>query len=359
MAGMCGNVLGVPVRKDNLSSILSEDGSQWSAPIYSCASANRAIIKSVRFAFNSSRTLEGLKVLDIKPKQYNSASEHPLWAFETVSGSSNERWPLARWTPLWGIVDKEDTGFTNLTYKRSPELWLNGDASLARIDYQDFNLPAAEAPKSFLFHAYSTLDDSAIGKPPVADYSGRKNAPLLNLWRHLSQSAEQSERIINLIWTDVATNALVGTRGQIPSSEPRNLAGKEDSIKNAQEAQVQVYLRDRATAYHLVYGIPGFILLAFVALMLIACVISFVSGRGTIRRVKFYLSRLSTGRVMTAFLEDDAVSQTSSIKSGSSTSRWLRKRGRMLVDVSGNVPKVSGHASGEASEAMLKSGPAT
>jgi hypothetical protein len=354
VAGNCGLVLGIPQRRDNSASILFENNSTWSIPLFSCASANRAVIKTVRFGFNSSNTLAGLDVLSIEPKQYGSASEYPLWAFESIPGSPDATWKLTGWTPLWGIVDKEDTRFTNLTYKRSAELWLSGQTDLSPVDLQDFNLPASEAPKTFLYQAYAVNEQRTNDVSSVADYSGLKNLPLYNLWRNLSQTVEGTERIINLVWTDVATNALVGTRGQFPLSEPPNLARRAEESNSDMQGQVLIYLFNRTTNYNLLYAIPAFIVLAIVIFTLVASVIYLVLGRGTVSRVKFYLSRLSTGRVMTAFLDDDGATETSGKSSGNSTSQWLKKDGRIVVDVSGSVPTTRVRGKRGASKALLE-----
>src|ERR1700742_1880733 len=75
VGGKCGLLSGIPKRKDNSSSILFEMGTNGTMPLYSCATANRAIIKTVSFRFNGSRALEGLNITDIKPKAYSDKSK--------------------------------------------------------------------------------------------------------------------------------------------------------------------------------------------------------------------------------------------------------------------------------------------
>lgn len=81
-------------------------------PLYSCASANRATVKTVEFGFNSSNSLDGLSVVSVLPKTYKDASEYPLWAVET---GEYPTWNLYALNPLWGIVAKEDPNLSNMS----------------------------------------------------------------------------------------------------------------------------------------------------------------------------------------------------------------------------------------------------
>lgn len=66
-----------------------QDGSsqQWSMSINDCATSPRAIVKKVTFQYNDTGTgpsLNGLKVVEVKPKVYASTKDMPFWGIEKV-----------------------------------------------------------------------------------------------------------------------------------------------------------------------------------------------------------------------------------------------------------------------------------
>ena len=334
-------------------------GIGYSVPISSCASANRVIIKTVRFSFNTSDTVSGLKIESIEPKKYASSSEYPLWAFESSDEAEGDpQWNIRSWDPLWGIVEKEDSTFSNLTYKRSPELWLTGNTATNNADYSGFNLAAITIPRSLLYHGYEVHQPSGSltsSRNDLADYSGKLNIEMLNLWRNLSATPQGTGRMIDLVWTDVAANAFYGGRGMLPVGLPPNLARRDDG-ETAESEMVPVFVRKRWTRYRYVYAIPAFIVLAIVAATLVGSIVAAILGRGTIGRIKMFLARLSAGRVMTAILvKDEPVTEgEGSMAESVSTSRWLEKDGRVMVDVSRRRPHSVGldYEKGEGTSAV-------
>jgi hypothetical protein len=312
--------------------------------MYSCASANRAIIKTVRFSFNTSKSLDGLSIDNIEPKKYSGSFQHPLWAFESSAESDDPQWDLENWDPLWGIVEKEDSTFTNLSYKRSSELWLTGSTKLASLSFAGFNLAAVTVPRRLLYHTYEVHSwalSSTRSTDILADYSGKENIELHNMWKHLTKTPEGTGRMINLVWTDIAANALYGSRGMLPVSPPPNLAKRAEGDKGSGSGtEFPVYVRVRRTRYRYAYAIPAFIVLGIVMVILVGSLVALILSRGTIGRMRLYLARLSSGRVMTAFLaKEEAIEGGDGTVAGLvSTSRWLKKDGRMMVDVSRRRP---------------------
>lgn len=192
--------MGVPRRLDGSASVLFESGTNWTSPIYSCASATRAIVKSTEFGFNDSSSLDGLSIIRLEEKSYEDSAQHPLWAVESTE---DQRFPqLRHLNPIWGIVNAEDPTIFNMSYLRAPHLWLSSDTGLASLEYVDYNLPAADFPGVLLATSYLK------SVPKVGDYSGSTNLPLYNEWKNLSSTSEGAARIINLIWTDLAANEL-------------------------------------------------------------------------------------------------------------------------------------------------------
>jgi hypothetical protein len=308
--------------------------------MYSCASASRATIKTVDFGYNTSTTLAGLFVKDIRPKVYSDSSKYPLWASET---GKLPDWFLAAMLPLWGIVDKKDDSMQNIEYAQAPHLWLSSSTQLSGYGFITQNLPAGEFPGLGLFHAYGVNSAATISTSGVGDYSGRANLPMYNQWKNLSSTAAGSARILNLIWTDIAANAVVGTRNWIPTADAPNLSKRADAPSTG--AQVPIHVLNRGTKYHIKYAIPAFLVLGLLLFALGSSVLAMILGRGTVGAIKMYLSRVSSGRLMTAIVDDDiAVDETVGVSSSNSmsTTKWLKREGTTVIDVSKRVPRAKG-----------------
>jgi hypothetical protein len=120
----CGLVFGAARRRDGAETLVFEPGSWYVQDIYSCASATRASIKTVDFRYNATmetgHTLEALTVVDVKPKNYSSKEEMPLWGVEDVD------FTLADLTQFWGLIDPELEKSVNLSTMRREYLHLPG-----------------------------------------------------------------------------------------------------------------------------------------------------------------------------------------------------------------------------------------
>jgi hypothetical protein len=329
MAGICGPLIGIPRRKDGSNTVSFEANTEWTTPIYSCASASRALVKTVDFGYNTSSSgLKGLFVRDVREKSYSSPSEYPLWASET---SSN--WTIQSLRPLWGIVSNTDDSIQNIEYTRAPQLWLSSDFTAQMGGIFD-NIPASEFPGIAMNEVYGMSSDPSSSI--VGDYSGATNLDLYTTWKDLSDNATGVEQILNLIWTDIAANAVVGTRGRLPLESIPNLSKRSDE---SQDAKIPVYVLNRSTRYHIIYAIPAFFVLGLLVLALIAAFVAMIRGHGTVGRVRMYLLRLSSGRLMTmANNKDDRLDETATATGIESTSRWVQRRGRTMISVSNTIP---------------------
>jgi hypothetical protein len=354
VAGQCGLVMGMPYRKDGNPTVLFEPSTKYEVPLYNCASATRAIIKTVTFTYNSTVGLRGLKVLNIEPKNYSDPSQMPLWAVE----KTNET--LSSLIPLWGLVDKEDASFPNVSYKRSPHLWLTGSAGLGSIAYASMNLPGVEFPGNALNAAYN-VDPSSSNMNGLSDYSGKSSLPLYNRWKDLTRTTAGSAKVINLIWTDLAANAVVGTKswvsGYNPASKPIK---KRDNKGSNDSSMVPVIPYSRVVRYKMQFAIPAFILLALLVSALIAACMMAITRRTSIKRISAYLERLSAGRVMTALLERQQGYSSAggssvelvgarSISKGQKSSKWIKQHGRTRIDIAGEAPRMAGYNTHEMS----------
>jgi hypothetical protein len=104
--------------------LVFEPGSWYVQDIYSCASATKASVKTVDFRYNATQetghTLDALTVVDVKPKNYSSKEEMPLWGVEDVD------YTLGSLTQFWGIIDPELENSVNLSTIRREYLHLPG-----------------------------------------------------------------------------------------------------------------------------------------------------------------------------------------------------------------------------------------
>jgi hypothetical protein len=127
-----------------------EPGAWYVQDIYTCASATRAGIKTVDFRYNSTKetahTLDALTVVDVRPKNYSSKEEMPLWGVEDVD------FELADLDQFWGIIDPEFEHSVNLSTLRRERLHLPGYSPYAglstttRAGFQ--NIPASTGKSS-------------------------------------------------------------------------------------------------------------------------------------------------------------------------------------------------------------------
>lgn len=354
VAGACGLVMAMPQREDGSNSVLFEKNTTWTTPLYNCASASRAIIKSVTFRINGSATLENLKIKSIAEKEYPNKDSQPLWAVE------NTKMNLSYVLPLWGLVEKEDESFGNISFKRSPHLWLSGYSSSSGFSS---GLPtgSAENLPGVSFHSMALDVAYGVRGGNSPDYTGSTSLPLYNRWKNLTTTARGTATMINLIWTDIAANAVVGTRGNMPVPPPIGLApsltgkgkrkGKraEPAASSSGAVFVPIHKFNRVVRYKYQYAIPAFLVLALVVGATALCVVALIFKRATPGRVRAFLVRLSAGRLMTATLareEYAAAGMYGSSGDLSKKEKWLARMGRTEVDVSGKAPRLAGDMNG-------------
>jgi hypothetical protein len=331
----CGMIYGAARRKDGSASLLFDPGTEWTIPMYSCASASKASIQSVSFRYNGTDGLSSLNILDIKPKTYANEEEKPLWAVE------NLKMRLDDVNPIWGITLPEHGNHPNISTARQGSLYLPGLAptlyssptqsqqSLAGVDFYStvmgftYTMDAADAGNSY----------------GVPDYTGRTNLALYNKWQELSRNATTAAKIIDLIWTDISANAVVGTKGQLPAEPLQGLA-KRNEPQTTVKVPITVYAR--RVRFDIRYGIPAFLALALWALFLVVVLGFVVLGKSTPSTMRHFLDQTSPGRIFTTFL------YTNDCPPGASTGNWSRLVGTKRVHVGGAVPRAldctSGHA---------------
>lgn len=333
----CGLLLGTAYPTRGERTLIPQPGTIWERPIYSCASATKAMIKTVRFRYNSTnnddQTIKGLKILKIADKMYNNRNEMPLWGIEDANRS------ILDIDPFWGLIDPSLENSVNISTVRAERLYLPaGQSSVSDVfgssvvpaEAVDFN-PAITGPSKAWRRVYNGFDSTGV----VVDYSGKGGLALYNKWDNLSHTAEGAAKILNLLFTDYAANDLVGTRSHLTTSDlPPNLQKRDTSASTQddkmQAGKVPVHLYRRVIRYRYLYGIPALVCVVVVAAILVSTIIALLTGRGSIERVKRYLWRLSAGRIMIAFIYPESKHLYSDTK------EWIQGVGatniRILLD---------------------------
>lgn len=236
-----------------------EPGSNWSIPLYSCATGVKATVKSVSFKFNGTDDLNGLKVVGIRGKTYPDNHSMPLWGVENSGMLLNDI------QPLWGLVSPKSAGQLGLSTVRQEHLWLpgttGGDVFSTDPYYQ--NLPGVGFYKTALAGTYGV----AAGSIGFFDYSGASDMPILRQWQQLSRTSDGTSQILDLIWTDIAANYVLGTRSMATSSAGGNSTNEPDTSTN----NVSVIFYGHKIRFHILYGIPAFLTLAMTLLSQCYC----------------------------------------------------------------------------------------
>lgn len=297
----CGLIYGAPRREGAGTSLIMDPGSNWTVPMYSCISATKAVIKTVTFRFNGSRDdISSLTVTSLADKTYKDNSSKPLWGVEGTNLS------LADVNPLWGLLDAKKIGNVNMSTLQKESLWLpgygGGFGSMSTIGHQ--NLPGVEFYGKALAAAY----DIGGSLASVADYSGSTSLPMFRLWQNLSQSVNTASKIPNLIWTDIAMNAVVGTKSLAPATGTNNGSGGGTTTKRKRDGEktpsrsddVRVTKYHRQVKYKLRFGIPAFIALFFTICIAVFAFFLFVFGCASPSKMRKYLNETSAGRRLTS-----------------------------------------------------------
>ncbi|KAH7066203.1 hypothetical protein BKA63DRAFT_523950 [Paraphoma chrysanthemicola] len=303
LAAQCGLLYGAPVRKDGTNSSLFDPGSAWTLPMYSCMSTTKATIKTVSLRFNgTSDDLSGLEVVSITDKTYADDSSKPLWGVE------NTDMLLKDGGALWGLVSASKQKDLNLTVVQREFLYLPGrDPTMG---WQ--NMPGIDFPSVALDMAYKTGGSSARA---AVDYSGQVNLAMYKKWQELSKTPITSAKIINLIWTDIAANMVVGTKGLQPSDTP--LRKRDESGNTTKAPKVVNYTR--RVKYKYPYGIPAFVALVLFFVTTVSTLFFAIFAGAKPSTMRRFLHHTSAGRFLTSQANHDS-SATSSIMAAPGTS---------------------------------------
>lgn len=329
----CGSMQGVPQRQDpGQSGLVFEQGSNWSQKLFTCASAVKASIKRVSFVYNGTdNTLSSLGIVDIKDKAYDqsNSSSMPLWGVENTGNA----YYTSDLSLIWGLVSDEYETNVNVSTVVQPHLYLPGWINPSSVSYQGFqaqgfeNLPGTDFGIGALQTAYCVSADSSTCTGGI-DYSGQTNMAMWVKWQNLTRSADTASLIPNLIFTDTAASAIVGTKGVLVSAGNANGANAVTLSVTPTVARVR---------YHYPYAIPGLLTCLLLALMtVVAIVTSLCFSRGKpIAQLRLNLQQIAPGRIYTTFLLPGQGSMTMKARD------WAAHWGFVTLDLSNDFPKTA------------------
>ncbi|KAH6666926.1 hypothetical protein B0J14DRAFT_192364 [Halenospora varia] len=313
----CGLIHGVPQRQDAGSSMVFDSGSKWSQPLYSCASAVKATVKTVSFTYNGTTdSLKNLNITHIQNKVYKDEASKPLWGVEDTGNA----YRIGQLPLIWGLISPKYENHPNVSSVRQESLYLPGLGAygdfLGRLSSR--NMPGSDFYSGAIGEAYSVTATN-MG---ALDYSGDGNMAMWVRWQNLTKSVSTAAIIPNLIWTDYAAAAVVGTKGVLG---PGNAANKNLVALPVTPTTMQI-------RYHYAFGIPAFLTGFLLILSIIACLIVICFGRGSVGRLKVHLHQTSPGRILTTFLYPSMHGMDMK------TNEWKKKMAKKSVDLSGEYP---------------------
>ncbi|KAG0637132.1 hypothetical protein HOY80DRAFT_1085548 [Tuber brumale] len=290
IAMRCSTIFGTAKRTDGGDPRRMHDiGSNWTMPIYTCATAIKASVKVVTFTMNGTHELENLLVGKVVPKNYSAISEMPVWAVENTGMTIRDI------EPFWGIVDPKYKNDPHLRTIQREHLWLPcGGVGL--VDSPG-SLGLLTVPGAALDEIY-TKDD----------YTGERNFPLLTKWRNLTAAEGSASLIPNLIWTDIVANNLVGTKS-VPSA---NGIAEENERHSAGMLSVETY--SKIITYDFRFSIPAFVILTMWIASLFTAFLMLILSRVSLSVVLELINQTGTGRYVTNFLYPETCAASASTK---------------------------------------------
>ena len=196
-------------------------------------------------------------------------------------------------SPLWGLVSPKSASKLGLSTIRKEHLWLPGLSDFALFhttpDYQ--NLPRGDFYRSA---AAGTFDiGGGSSNRGFFDYLGASSISLLRQWQNLSKTLTRTAVALNLIWTDIAANYVLGTRSLATATTGRDSTNAhETNMPN-----VLVILYAGSIRFHMLYGILAFLTLAMTLLVCTFALISIFLQGSRPRRMNKFLNWTSPGRI--------------------------------------------------------------
>lgn len=260
--------------------------------------------------------------------------------------------------PLWGLLGSSNTTTAvppalaaNISTTRQLSLRLPGfltaDSIVGGNDWVPSkigqNLPGVDFYVQALQNAFTIAAPGTVGYEAYTDYSGMTGLALYTKWKRLSASAEGAAEIIKLVWTDIAANSVVGTkgwglddpaaRGMTPwdgAAEGRKRAvdgagGGAAEGDHAGDEMVSVTVYRRRVRYSLPYMVPAIVVLALAVSVVGTWLVLLVLGRTGPAKMRRLLDATSAGRILGGFLWPEKSASTKR------TDEWVKTVGTKVV----------------------------
>ncbi|KAL6243810.1 hypothetical protein RBB50_009244 [Rhinocladiella similis] len=332
----CGLMYGVPRLANGDTQLVYEPGTRLSMPLISCASAVKVNVQRFNFRFNGTSALKSLSVDSIQPQ---SASAPPLyWG---VENNSELDLTIVDAIPLWGLVSSSTPKSSSLSVVKSPHLYLTAYMNSFTTGLGSTgtdNMPGLNFPTNALASVYN--GDVFGSSSGYGDYSGKNSFSMYAQWQRLSATTNGTARIVNLIYTDVLANGLIGTKSWLPSSDSipeadapatvqkrKRATSTSASSSSPTAARVPVQLLVRRIRYRWLYGIPACVGLLLSGIFGLTTLLLLCMGRASPSKMRAYLNATSPGRIITMFLYHNEYECQASSK------RWGRGVGSKRVRI--------------------------
>lgn len=287
------------------------------------------------FQFNGTGLI-ALNITSAAPKEYANPASVPVWGVETLP----ESFGFTTTQPLWGILGNSSTyssssssyaKMDNFSTVNQPSLYLPGfmDDSFYPISAgwaQSFTTITQNLPS---LNFYSKALQNALGIiSPIyqanltqrmggTDYSGYTSLALFAKWQSLSQSETSAKTIIDLVWTDYAANAVVGTRGWGLSTAESGRGDGTVPSENLQvsNTEVPVTVYRQVILYRMPFAVPAFIVLgALVAVLVVLLTLVARRKTGT-KKMREMLEATSVGMIVAKAMWPEKMKQEDRTKS--------------------------------------------
>ncbi|RDA91144.1 hypothetical protein CP533_0433 [Ophiocordyceps camponoti-saundersi (nom. inval.)] len=330
----CGLLQSIPQRTDGGDPFTQENGAKWMKKLYSCASATKATIKTVTLTYNNTEEdsrLDGLSALEIRDKEYPDEASMPLWGVEDVGN----RYLASEIGLVWGLVSPEYEGRANITTYRQPSLYLPGRMSTwdDQIPFMSdgSNLAGSDFAPNMWLGAYCNNLDREARRLETFDncdskkiYKASSNIAMWTKWQRLTAHADMASQVPNLIFTDFAASAVLGTKSVL------SLAKEEG--RNRQEILVTPQVL--VIRYKLPYAVPALVSAAVVSLIVCVSIVSAFTGKDGLAGIRQHVQRLSPGRIYTTVLAPPGQGSDLTMRSRD----WNQRFGAQLIDLSRDYP---------------------
>lgn len=261
-----------------------DPGTNWTQPIFSCAAAIKASIKTVRFQLNGTSQISNLVVQSVEDSSYNSADPMPIWAMEMPTPPRN----ISQLSPFWGPITASNRDNPDIATLQRPDFYLPAGASAIFGDLSSNDaLAGAKAPFG-AFGSLYTFGGSlfASGSNTMPDLSGATSWPLFMKWNKLGRSADTAGKIIEYIWTDLMANSVVSSKSALSSAEASTVARPATRFV-------------LSTSYDWKYAIPALFFAAIYAVLFLGSAIMVVTKKAGFGSLRFVLNQTAAGRAMT------------------------------------------------------------